>query len=120
MSRREGCFIATSWLVSLVALTIGGCPLDAPPSDVALIGPLPGTYYVDQSAGKLFYFQLAEARGAENRWQELANDGAWFTGPGFYRLSEEYIWSRDEGAERLTLDEVIQLHDPAPATGAMP
>jgi hypothetical protein len=82
--------------------------------DEAGLAPAPGTYYVEQREGGLFYYQLAEMRGAEGRWVELYDNGAWFAGPGFYRLSEERVWAPDENAAGLTLDDIIQLHDPPP------
>jgi hypothetical protein len=101
-------------LVSAGASAIGGCPLPVP-VDEATLTPAPGTYFVEQREDKLYYYDLAVVRGAEGRWVALDDDGMWFTGPGFYELSEDHVWSRDEDTEGLTLDEVIQLHDPPPA-----
>jgi len=101
-------------LLSVKVLALGGCPLEVPPVDEAAFAPPPGTYYVEQREGKLYYYQLAEVREADGRWIELIDDGTWFTGPGFYRLSDDHVWSRDETAEGLTLDDLIQLHDPRP------
>ncbi|MFQ5806658.1 MAG: hypothetical protein ACE5I3_09430 [Phycisphaerae bacterium] len=115
MNYRAGLFPLGSCLLSVGGLVLGGCPLEAPPVDET--APAPGTYYVEQWQGKLYYYQLAAVRGAAGRWIELHEGGAWYVGPGFYRLSDDRVWSRDDNAEGLTLDDIIQLHDPPPAPG---
>jgi hypothetical protein len=111
--------IATACLgASLSAL--GGCPLGLPVIDGAAFSLSPGAYYVEQHDGRLCYYELAAVRGAEGEWVELNEDGAWFTSPGLYVLSEDYVWSRDQNAAELTLDDFIQLHDPRPAPGSAP
>jgi hypothetical protein len=94
---------------------LGGCPQLAPPTDDVAIAPEPGRYYVEQFDGKLSYYRLSEWRGDESGWVELDDEGTWYTGPGFYVLSDDYVWSRDEDTEGMTLDDAIQLHDPPPA-----
>jgi hypothetical protein len=101
-------------LVGAGVAGIGGCPLTAPLNE-AMILPTPGTYYIEQCGEQLCYYELPAVRGTEGRWVALPDDGPWFTGSGFDELSEDHVWSRDEDAEGMTLDEVIQLHDPPPA-----
>lgn len=114
MSWRVGRSTLASCLLSVGLMALGGCPLEAPLVDDVEPGAEPGTYYVEQVEGKLYYYELAEVRGAENRWIELSEEGEWYVGPGVYRLREDHTWSRDADAEGLTLDEIIQLHDAPP------
>ena len=102
-------------LLGIVVFGAGGCPMATPLGDGTLLGPEPGTYYVERVDGKLLYYQLAELRGDDDRWAELSDESGWFDGPGFYRLSADFVWSPDENAEGLTLDDLIQLNDPPPA-----
>jgi len=96
---------------------LGGCVM-TPPVDDTMFGPEAGSYYVDQADGKLQYFQLAQTRGEPGEWIRLHTDGEWYAGAGFYVIDERGVWSQDENAIGVTLDEVIQLHDPAPAAPA--
>ncbi len=114
MKRRIDQSLLASCFLSLVLLAVGGCPLAAPPVNDIMLGPEPGTYYVERLDGKLFYYQLERVRGEDGNWVLLNEDGDWYEGTGFYELSEDYDWSWDEDAEGLTLDELIQLHDPPP------
>lgn len=107
-------------LLSFAAVGLSGCVWVGPPLGEMDLGPTPGTYYVEQQEGKLEYYELPDVRGADGRWIELDDEGVWFTVPGFYRLSEDYVWSRDASAEGLTLDDFIQLHDPPPVPGEAP
>jgi hypothetical protein len=113
MNHRKGRRGLGPWLLSIAGVVLGGCQLLPPPADIPLLPP-PGTYYLEAQDGQLYFYQLAEVRGANNEWVALPDAGAWFTGPGFYRLSEDSVWSRDENTEGMTLDDLIQLHDPAP------
>jgi hypothetical protein len=115
MRHRSRQSLLTICLIRFGLLSLAGCPMATPLVDDTLLGPEPGTYYVDRVDGKLCYYKLAETRDADNEWVPLDDASTWYTGPGFYELSEEYEWSWDEEAEGLTLDEFIQLHDPLPA-----
>lgn len=105
-------FPVITLLVGLCAL--GGCPMQSVPLDEQAVVLAPGTYYVEQYDDTLYYYDLAEVRGADQGWVPLLDEGEWFAGPGFYRLSKDYTWSRDENAADMTLDDIIQLHDPPP------
>ncbi len=120
MKRRSTQSVWASCLIGLGLLLVAGCPMAAPPIDDAMLGPEPGTYYVDQVEHKLFYFQLAQTRGEESGWVRLHDDGGWYEEPGFYELAEDRAWSWDEDTEGLTLDEFVQLHDPPPPVPAAP
>lgn len=96
---------------------IAGCPLEPPPDEQLAALPAPGTYYVAESGGTLWYLSLAEFRGEPHRWLPLPEGGEWYTAPGFYRLSADGVWSADEESADLTLDELLQLHDPPPVIG---
>lgn len=120
MMYRPGRKTLNNCLLGVGLLTLGGClPLVPLPDELTTL-PEPGTYYVERHAGQLYYYQLAEVRGENDQWVALSADGAWYAGPGFYRLSEELTWSADESAEGLTLDDFIQLHDPPPAPPDVP
>jgi hypothetical protein len=111
MKRRNIHFV---WSYSLGLLVLTGCIMTPQVLDTVL-GPLPGTYYVEQQSGKLSYYQLAETRGEAGEWVTLNETGDWYVGPGFYNLDANNEWSWDEDSAGLTLDEFIQLYDPAPA-----
>lgn len=95
-------------------LTIAGCPLPEPEQAEFNIAVQPGSHYVEDRDGKLHYYRLSDERGMPGEWVELIEDGAWFEGPGFYQFDDQASWSPDESAAGLTLDEFIQLYDPAP------
>lgn len=113
MRRLSSRFVLAVGLLGIACSLLAGCPLEAPLIDGGMT-PVPGTYYVEERADALYYYQLAETREAEDRWMMLHGGGAWYSNPGFYRLSENYAWTRDRATEGLTLDEFIQLHDPVP------
>ena len=100
-------------LVGLGMLLIAGCPMTSIPLDT-FDNPDPGSYYVEQQDGKLYYFKLATSEDTTNEWVELPMSNDWYEGPGFYVIDEAKTWSVDENAENLTLDEFLQLYDPAP------
>lgn len=115
MKRRHPHFV---WCYSLGLLVLTGCIMTPPVLD-SVLGPTPGTYYVQQQDGKLFYYQLPE-RGENGEWIRLLDAADWYVGPGFYDLDGNSNWSWDEENAGLTLDEYIQLYDPAPAAPAAP
>lgn len=106
----------TGMLCSIAAFTmmIAGCPLPEPAQNDLKFALTPGTYYVEQHDSKVFYYQLAQTRGETGAWVELPSIGDWFVGAGFYVLDDESNWAVDQETAGLTLDEFIQLHDPAP------
>lgn len=114
MKHRSTQPIWASCVVGLGLLAVAGCPTSTFIEDT-LLGPEPGTYYVDLVDGKLCYYKLAQTDDEESEWVTLDDDGDWYEGAGFYELSEDYEWSWNEDAEGLTLDEFIQLYDPLPA-----
>jgi len=114
MNRFKRTFACMAPLMGLSLCLVAGCPL-APMVDGVSQGTEPGTYYVDRVDGALSYLELAGVRGGENRWVALAGSGAWYDGPGVYRLSGGSAWSRDENAREVTLDDWLQVYDPPPA-----
>jgi len=108
------CRNALLYLLTAAALGPGGCLWLAPPVHELETQPAPGSYYVEEHDGHLYYYELPAFRGAAGRWVELEDGGTWFAGPGWYRFSDDYVWSPDESAADLTLDDLIQLHDPPP------
>ncbi|MBU0640288.1 MAG: hypothetical protein KKB50_15585 [Planctomycetes bacterium] len=119
MSRKPARLKACAATLLVVAMLTGGClPI---PEDLTLapqepVAASPGTYWLDQQDGELFYFEFPPQRGTGGRWMLLDETvGDWFTGPGFYELSEDLSWSRDPDWDGVTLDEVMQLYDPPPA-----
>ena len=120
MKHRSSQSVLATSLIGLGLLVAGGCPMVVPLVDDTMLGPEPGTYYVDRFDDKLVYYKLAETRGEDSGWVRLNDDGAWYERPGFYELSEDHEWSWDEDAEGLTLDDFIQLHDPLPPVPAAP
>lgn len=100
-------------MLSLGLFATGGCPLVLPETQLAP-SPEPGTHYVARIEGELFYLQFPEVRGERHQWIELYGEGEWYTGEGFYQLSEDYVWSRDQEIGDLTIDDLIQLYDPPP------
>lgn len=120
MKHRSSQSVLATSLIGLGLLVAGGCPMVVPLVGDALLGPDPGTYYVERADGELSYYQLPEVRGQDGSWVRLTDDGEWYVGAGFYRLSEDYEWSWDEASEGLTLDDFLQLYDPLPAVPAAP
>ena len=120
MKHRSSQSVLATSLIGLGLLVAGGCPMVVPLVGDALPGPQPGTHYVERSDGELFYYQLPEVRGQDGSWVRLTDDGAWYVGAGFYRLSEDYEWSWDQASEGLTLDDFLQLYDPLPAVPETP
>jgi hypothetical protein len=113
--RRHNCHSLLAFgLIRFSLLAIAGCPLAVPVVDDATLGPEPGTYYVDRIDGKLCYYKLADTRDEDAVWVPLNDGDAWYQGPGFYELSEDYEWSWDEARVGSTLDEFLQLYDPLP------
>ncbi|MCK4341708.1 MAG: hypothetical protein KAY37_08305 [Phycisphaerae bacterium] len=97
----------------LLVVLVAGCPVDPtqwPPAETYV-----GTYWVEYSDGELAAFELPAYRGEEGTWLTLATDlPTWYTGPALYEVSADGSWIRLTDDEDLTLDEVIQLHDPLP------
>jgi hypothetical protein len=99
----------------LTPALLGGCPTTVEPLDSAPVAVEPGSYWVADQDGGLAYFELPKHRGAAGRWIALEEaDNGWFSGPAFYIFDDAEGWRRDSDAEGMTLDEAIQLHDPAP------
>ena len=60
-------------------------------------------------------FTLPEYRNEGGTWytfEQLAP--GWFAGPGLYEMQPDGTWLRLTTDNDLTLDEVLQLHDPPP------
>jgi hypothetical protein len=102
-------------IVAMVALVLapGGCPVAAP--QLELPTPTPGSYWITEDAGQLYYFQFPQDRDEQGQWIPLDDQADWFEGPGFYRLDEDLTWSPDVEFEGMTLDELLQVYDPPPA-----
>jgi len=104
--------LRTCLIVTPLAL-LAGCPLDA-----SVLEPLPdvaGTYWVEYGDGELAVFELPEYRGEEGTWHLLATEQpSWYTGPALYEVGEDGSWVRLTTDPGLTLDDIIQLYDPAP------
>ena len=115
MNRKMNLRTGMLCLAAAITLLIAGCPLDEPSQSGLAYLPNPGTYYVEEQGAKVFYYQLAQSRGESGDWIELSDAGDWFQGAGFYVLDDNMNWSLDTDSAGLTLDEFIQLHDPAPA-----
>lgn len=115
MKPREIGRIVTVCLLGLGLLALGGCLLAPPVVEQTSLGLEPGTYYVARVEGEVSYLEFPEVPGETHRWVALAGEDGWFTGEGFYELSEDYAWSRDAELADLTFDDLLQLYDPLPA-----
>jgi hypothetical protein len=74
-----------------------------------------GTYWVEYGKGQLAIYVLPEARGEPGEWRLVSRPKPeWYTGPALYQALEDGGWERRIDGNELTLDEVLQLHDPAP------
>ncbi|MFH1745433.1 MAG: hypothetical protein ABIG44_00145 [Planctomycetota bacterium] len=98
----------------LLGASLGGCPVDLntlePPPAAA------GQYWIEYTDGELALYRLPDQRGEEGVWYVIETESPeWFTGPAVYELDTEGLWTRLTEDENLTLDEVIQLYDTAPA-----
>lgn len=116
MSRVFGGRIVFTVLAALPLISTSGCLIAPGAAGADAFGMDPGTYFVEQRSDKLFAFQLPEVRGEEGQWIEITERGLPFNGQGLYRLSNDFEWAQE--AAGVTLDEVIQLHDPPPAAPA--
>lgn len=116
----------TTHIVSVVALTlpillVAGCPmdmaqLDASPVLADMYPDLAGQYWVEYADGELAIFRLPQVRGDDGDWLEIAADmPTWYTGPALYEVDDTGMWQRVTQDDSITLDEIIQLHDPVPA-----
>jgi hypothetical protein len=100
-------------LCTLAPAMIAGCPV--PPTLPDDRPESPGMYWAEYRDGELTLFELPRYRGEQGAWHTLGPDlPEWYGGPGLYLLSEDGSWSRLTTDRTLTLDEVIQLHDPPP------
>lgn len=114
-------FIPSRWpcllLVLMPGVLIAGCPFDA----AGLIGgdTIAGTYWVEYRDGELAAFALPTYRGEAGTWHTLTTARpAWYTGPALYEVNADGSWERLTDDPNLTLDDVLQLHDPPPAPPA--
>lgn len=106
-------------LLGCLALTLGGCPLDPVTFDPDTFEPLPvipGLYWVEHVDGELAIYRLPEDREDPGTWTTREGDPPlWYTGPAVYDLDDTGDWVRVTEDDNLTLDEVMQLYDFAPA-----
>jgi hypothetical protein len=107
---------ATSLLaVSLVA----GCP--AARVDGTWAASPAGIYWVEHTDGVLSTFELPAYRGEPGRWQAVETlPPSWYAGPALYELDEDGDWAQMPASVGLTLDEVLQRHDPPPRVADAP
>ncbi len=109
--------LVAAFAVGLPLALVGGCP--AVPEGIDLPASVAGTYWVEYADGALAVFELPAQRGQEGVWHRFeAAEPAWYTGPAVYEVSEDGGWVRLSTQADLTLDEVLQLHDPPPIFGA--
>ncbi len=112
--------LAVATALPLLALS-EGCLSVAGAGDSAAITaastrPSAGTYWVEQRNGALAYFEMPQARNAEGRWTPLVEeDGTWFSGPAFYSLTGDGVWSRAGAYDGQVLDDLLQVWDARPA-----
>ena len=109
--------VISAVLLLMPVFLAGGCPMGA--ADVAGLTSEPdvtaGVYWVDLGDGGLRYFDPGLTRGDEGRWRAINDaDTIWFSAAGPHEFDPETGWQRIEGAETITLDDMIQLHDAAP------
>lgn len=115
--------IISAALSSLSLMAAGGCPMAVEALDTTLAGAdtvadagiAPGTYWVEDFESDLLYFELGRERGNEGRWIAIEDsDTSWYAGPGMHEFDPSTGW-RSKGRDAATsLDQLIQLHDPAP------
>lgn len=96
----------------LIMLT-GGCPVA--PAVLGESSVPPGPYYVERLENGLHYYDLPAVRGASGRWVAILSDGEWYSGAGVYVHDERGRWCVDAASAGLTLDDLLQTHDPPPA-----
>lgn len=54
-------------------------------------------------------------RGQAGEWTAVASsDADWFVGDGWYVFAPDAGWRRDASLDDLTLDDALQVYDPAP------
>ena len=104
------------WAVisTVSVLATGGCPMVL---ETALpLGAEPGVYWVEDFDEGLRYFDLGRERGEAGRWLAIEDDGfSWYAGAGVHEFDSTNGWRRLDDATAAILDELIQLHDPAPS-----
>jgi hypothetical protein len=120
-------FALVSLSILALALLVGGCPVTdsailtgEQPTDAAASrpdqAPSPGTYWVEQNAAGLVYFEPPAQRNTPGRWTALLEEEAlWFSGPAFYTRDPVDQWSRAHELDGLTLDDLMQVYDAPPA-----
>ncbi|MBN2446437.1 MAG: hypothetical protein JXO22_06925 [Phycisphaerae bacterium] len=116
-SRSNRILVALAGSIICCAL-LGGCPVSTVdlPDDTGTSVLAPGSYWIEEDSGTLVYYELPETTADSGEWATLIEaDTSWFSGPGWYALSEESEWERDASLDSLTLDDVIQTHDPVAA-----
>ena len=102
--------------LALGTFTLGGCPVGVDdPAQRLSDATESGQYWVEERDGGLYYFELPLQRQSAGRWTALEEESDWFSGPAFYSFSNDEGWTRAADADGLTLDDALQVHDPAPA-----
>lgn len=113
--------IISSIALMFPVLLVAGCPmdmaqLDATPGLASAYPDLAGLYWVEYADDELAIFRLPAVRGDDGDWLEIAADMPdWYTGPALYEVDAGGAWERITHDDSITLDEIIQLHDPVPA-----
>ncbi len=94
-------------------LAVAGCPVDS--TQLPAVDSVAGTYWVEYQDGQLSAYELPQYRGEPGTWRTLAVDRPdWYTGPALYEVNQNGSWLRLTVDDNLTLDDVMQLHDPPP------
>ncbi len=102
-------------LLIVPLLAVAGCPIDAGTSATVPTG----TYWVEYQEGQLAAYVMPTQRGDTGDWVSVPTTAvpAWYTGPALYELHDDLSWERLTTDAGLTLDEVLQTYDAAPAPG---
>ncbi|MGD8452483.1 MAG: hypothetical protein PVJ57_11740 [Phycisphaerae bacterium] len=106
-------------LLGCLTLALGGCPLDPmaiSPETFEPLPAIPGLYWAEHTDGELAIYRLPEYREDPGSWTTHEIDPPdWYTGPAVYELDDVGDWTRVTEGDDLTLDEIMQLYDFAPA-----
>ncbi|MEW6251492.1 MAG: hypothetical protein AB1716_12650, partial [Planctomycetota bacterium] len=71
----------------------------------------------EYAGGELVRDELPDVRGEPGIGVRTVEPApAWYTGPGVYASEEDGGWTRLTSDPALTLDDVLQVYDPPPAT----
>ena len=103
----------TSLLIGCFPMTpdlVGGLALES--SDLAA-----GVYWIEYSESELAMYRMPRVGGdpGESIIYEDTDPPLWYVEPALYVLDENGTWQQDSFGEGQTLDEWLQLWDPAPA-----